>query len=74
MALAPHQEALLIDTHAVAVTTKALVELHISELAAAKARVTAVEKKLDRFMGAWLVFTTIAGAIFAWLLKGGGNI
>jgi hypothetical protein len=71
MPLAPHQEQLLIETHAVTLTTKKLLEIHMEDLEAAKNRVTVLERKLDRFMGAWLILTSIAGALFAWLLKTG---
>ena len=72
MSLTPYQEALLTETHAVAVTTKTLVEIHMAELASAKARVTTLEKKLDKFMGAWIIVTGLAGAVFAWFLKSEG--
>lgn len=71
MTLSPHQEQLLIETHAVSVTTKTLLEIHMEDLKVAKNRVTVLERKLDKFIGAWLVLTSIASAVFAWLLKVG---
>lgn len=69
MTLTPHQETLLSDTHVIAETTKALLEIYIKDINETKNRVTKIERKLNFFMGIWAAVSTVVAGVFTWVAK-----
>ena len=69
MSLTQHQEEILTETHAVAITTKAMLEIHVRDISETKVRVDRLEKKLNFFMGVWAAVSTVAAGFFTWIVK-----